>query len=66
MDTFDADHTQTCLADLNLPLIVQVDSFVVIKHEDSDSLDSDTESLDKTDITDLKDNVFKVAHFMEE
>ncbi|KAF7966021.1 hypothetical protein HWV62_40477 [Athelia sp. TMB] len=51
MDTFDADRTRTCLAELNLPLIVQVDSFVVTEHEDSDFSDSDTELSDETNIT---------------
>ncbi|KAF7969127.1 hypothetical protein HWV62_28244 [Athelia sp. TMB] len=56
MDTFDADHTRTCLAQLNLPLIVLVDSCVVTEHEDSDSSDSDSELSDKTNITDPEDD----------
>ncbi|KAF7966488.1 hypothetical protein HWV62_38150, partial [Athelia sp. TMB] len=56
MDTFDADRTRTCLAELNLPLIVQVDSYLVTEHEDSDSSDSDTELSDETNITDPEDD----------
>ncbi|KAF7982767.1 hypothetical protein HWV62_26672 [Athelia sp. TMB] len=55
MDTFDADHTRTCLAQLNLPLIVQVDSCVVTEHEDSDSSDSNSELSEETNITDPED-----------
>ncbi|KAF7964389.1 hypothetical protein HWV62_8743, partial [Athelia sp. TMB] len=55
MDTFDADRTRTCLAELNLPLIVQVDSCVVTEHKDSDSSDSDSELSDETNITDPED-----------
>ncbi|KAF7977065.1 hypothetical protein HWV62_4854 [Athelia sp. TMB] len=56
MDTFDADGTRTCLAQLNLPLIVQVDSCVVTEHKDSDSSDSDSELSDETNITNPEDD----------
>lgn len=42
-----ADHTRSCLLDLYLPVLVQVDSFVATEHEDSDTEESDAEGSDE-------------------